>query len=251
MNNFLRITSILLGACATNASAGIGQETETQLSFERPDNQSAFESQFYLGWESRYLSEGRDELDGDSLFIASFETSWKKLTAGVWYGESPDQSYNELQLALALNHSIGDFDFYVSYTHFQFQFDSSFDNEVGAGFTWNGLPLDIALSTDVYYSFDADGYFVEVAASREFEINDRLALSLTVPFGINQGYVPDGHDGANNITLQLGAEYALSDSITLSAHTTYSWDLERDSDAPGDELLRDFFHAGVGLSYSF
>lgn len=56
-------------------------------------------------------------MDGDSLFSGSFEMGWQHLAGGVWYGYSPDQSYDELQITLALTHSIGDFSFYGGYTH--------------------------------------------------------------------------------------------------------------------------------------
>lgn len=228
-----------------------GHESETQLPFARPHAHESLEGHAHLGWESRYFSEGRDSLDGDSLFVGSFEMGWNHLAGGVWYGYSPDQHYDELQLSLALSQSIGDFDFYGAYTYLGFPFDGSHDNEIGAGAAWSWLPMDVDLSADLYYSFDADGYFVEISAGREFSITDRLALNFSVPFGINQGYVADGHDGANNIALRLELEFSLTDSISVTAHTTYSWALGRDAAFPGDDQLIDFFHGGVGLQWSF
>ena len=227
-----------------------GNEPETQISFQ-PSQTDTIEGQAYLGWESRYFSEGRDDLDGDSLFISSFEFNWKNISAGVWYGNSPEQRYDELQLSLAISHSIGDFDFYGSYTHFRFPLENSNENELGVGAAWSGLPNEIELSIDAYYSFETDGFFAEVAASREFSITDKLALNFSVPIGINLGYVDDGHDGANNIAARVGWDYTLSESLTLTAHTTYSWALDRDNSLPGDEQLIDFFHGGIGLQWSF
>jgi hypothetical protein len=82
--------------------------------------------------------------------------------------------------------------------------------------------MKVALSADIFYSFDAEGFFAEISAGREFSITDDLTLNFSVPFGINQGYVADGHDGTNNIALRLGLEFALTDSISVTAHTTYS-----------------------------
>lgn len=176
---------------------------------------------------------------------------WKNLSAGVWYGNSPDQSYDELQLSLTLTQSIGDFEFYGGYTHLRFPSNGSNDNELGAGFVWSGLPIDVELSVDVNYSFEADGYFAEITAGREFSVTDCLALNFSVPFGINQGFVDDGHDGASYIASRVGLEYALSDAVSITAHTTYSWALDRDGSLPGDEQLIDFFHGGIGLEWSF
>ena len=124
------------------------------------------EGHAHLGWESNYFSEGRDSLDGDSLVAGSFEMGWEHLAGGVWLGTSPDQDYDEMQLTLALTQSFGDFEFYGGYTHLRFPSDGSHDNEIGAGFVWSGLPMDVELSADAYYSFNADGYFAEIAASR-------------------------------------------------------------------------------------
>lgn len=228
-----------------------GHEPETQLPFARSHADESLEGHAHLGWESRYFSEGRDLLDGDSLFIGSFEMGWRHLTGGFWYGLSPDQRYDELQMSLALTQSIGDFEFYGGYTHLRFPFDGSHDNEIGTGIAWSGLPMDVEVSADMYYSFEAEGFFAEMSAGREFSITDDLALIVSVPFGINQNYVSDGHDGANHIALRLGWELALTDSISVTAHTTYSWAMGRDAALPGDDPLIDFFHCGVGLEWSF
>ncbi len=235
----------------TNVLAAFGNEPEAQFPFKQSHNHESIESHVHLGWESRYFSEGRDSLDGDSLFVGNFEMGWKQLTAGIWYGYSPDQRYDELQLTLTFTQTIGDFEFYGGYTYLQFPFDDSYDNEIGSGMTWSGLPMGIQVAADLYYSFDADGYFAEISASREFSITEHLTLDFSVPLGINQGYVADGHNGANHLALRLGVKYELTDTWFIIAHTTYSWGLDRDRTLPGDAQLIDFFHGGIGLQSSF
>lgn len=190
-------------------------------------------------------------LDGDALWTGSAELGWRSFAGGVWYGRSADQDYDELQLSLAWTGHAGDFDFYGGYTHLRFPSDDSHDNEVGAGLAWSGLPLQCVLGLDAYYSFDAGGLFSEISLNREFEITDRLTLHLSSVFGMNLGYVPDGHDGANHIALRIGAERALTDSVSITAHAAYSWALDKDASAPGDDLLVDFLHGGIGLEWSF
>lgn len=86
-----------------------------------------------------------------------------------------------------------------------------------------------------------------MALSREVELTEQLSLGVDGIFGMNQGYVSDGHDGANHFALRVGLEYALTDSWPLAAHSVYSWALDRNDSAPGDDTLRDFFHGGLGL----
>lgn len=173
------------------------------------------------------------------------------MALGVWYGNSPDQSYDELQLSAALRQSFGAFDTYVGYTHYQFPFDSSHDHELGLGFACPELALDLELALDAYYSLEADGFFVEVAASREWQLTEAWETDLSMIFGINQGYVADGHDGANHMAASWGLSYALSESLKLAGHATYSLAIDRKAGAADDASLKDFFHAGIGLEWSF
>ncbi|MCX6865046.1 MAG: hypothetical protein NTV46_02280 [Verrucomicrobia bacterium] len=244
-------TAIFAATMLTAPQSLFGHEPESHQPINRPSAHEEIHGHVHAGWESKYFSEGRDSLDGDSLFASSLEIAWQHLTGGIWYGSSPDQRYDELQLTLALTQTIGDFEFYGRYTHLRFPFDDSHDNEIGAGIAWSGLPLDVELAADIYNSFDADGYFAEISATREFSITDELSINLSGLFGINQGYVCDGHDGANHAALRLGIGLALSDSLSIMAHATYSWGIGRDLTLPGDDQLIDFVHVGVGLQWSF
>jgi hypothetical protein len=235
------------------SSIVLAHEDESARVFDRFfDHADGWDFHGHGDYESRYSSEGRDALDGDSLVSGTFEAGWNALSAGVWYAKSPDQSYDELQLSTALNWDWKDLEGYVSYTHLRFPQDGGHDHEIGAGVSWSGLPGEVALGLDAYYSFDADGAFIVTSLNREFELNDRLQITPAMVFGMNQGYVTDGHDGANHFELRLGGAYMLTDVITLSAHLGYNIALDRDAARySGDELLRDFFHVGVGLTYEF
>lgn len=68
---------------------------------------------------------------------------------------------------------------------------------------------------------------------------------------MNQGYVADGHDGANHLAPQIGLSYALTESVTLHGHATYNWAIDRDANAAEDDALKDFFHAGLKIEWTF
>ncbi len=248
---FLQAPFLTFSLCALTHSLALAIEPETQIIPKISDDSQHLSGQAFLGWESRYFSEGRDDLDGNSLAITSFELSSTHFTGGIWYGISPDQSYDELQLSLAWTHSIGEVEFYTSYTYLEFPTDDENDNEIGIGLSWAGLPLDIELALDAYYSFDADGTFIETSASRELIATDRFSIDLASVFGINQGFVSDGHDGGNYIALRCAMTYSYSESIALTAHFTQSWELGSDSSLEGDDTLVDLFHAGVGIVWTF
>jgi hypothetical protein len=71
-------------------------------------------------------------------------------------------------------------------------------------------------------------------------------------FGINQGYVADGHNGANHVEFRLGGEYSLTEAVSVAVHASYNLAIDRDAARySGDVLLRDFSHLGIGLTYEF
>lgn len=244
----MKLFALLLVAAS---AAAYGHSPEASQPFDLLHAHEQVEGHIHTGWDNRYFSEGRDMLDGDSLWTSSAELGWNHLAGGVWYGRSADQNYDELQLSLALTGHAGDFEFYAAYTHLRFPVDGSEDNEVGGGLLWNGLPLEAKLGLDAYYSFDAEGWFSELFVTREFGITEKLAVELSAVFGFNFGYVADGHDGANHIALRLAPGYALSDSLSLTVHVTSNWALDKDRSAPGDDLLTDFVHAGIGIEWTF
>ena len=241
--------AILLGLLSVGTV--YGHDAEAELPFGRGHAHESVTGHVHFGWDSHYFSEGRDSLDGDSLWATSAEFSWEHLAGGIWYGSSPDQSYDELQLTLGLSQVVGDFEFYGGYTYLDFPSDGEDDHELGVGLVWSGLPLETAFTADLYYSFEADGYFTEISLAREYGLSEQWSLEAAGIFGMNQGYVSDGHDGANHFALGLATEYALSESCSVLAHASYSWAIGRESARPGDELLEDFFHGGLGLQWSF
>lgn len=203
-------------------------------------------------YESRYASEGRDSLDGGGLATASIEAVWKAVSLGAWYGNSPDQNYDELQLSGALSWAWKDLQGYVAYTHLRFPQNKNHDHEIGTGISWSGLPGEMEFSLDGYYSFGADGTFIDTSLRREFDVTERLQIVPALVFGVNQGYVTDGHDGANHVALQLGAAYSLTEKISVDVHAGYNFAMDRDEvKYAGDALLVDFFHAGISLVYDF
>lgn len=236
---------------AALASAAIAREPEAQLPFDYGHAPQSAVVHLHTTWDSRYSLEGRDSLDGDALLATSFELGWGRFTGGLWHGVSPGQHYAESRATLGLTEAVGDFELYAAYTYLQFQTDHFDDNEIGIGGSWTGLPLALVLAVDGYYSFDAGGSFWAFELNREVVISERFTLTGSGVFGVNQGYVADGHDGENYVALRLVTEYVVTSSFAISAHATYSWAMARDENLPGDDQLINFFHGGLGLRWSF
>ena len=205
----------------------------------------------HVGWESRYFSEGRDALDGKSLWTGSVELGFEHFSCGVWYGRSSNHAYDELQYSLSLTQEKNDWSFYAGYTHLVFSKDNESDDEWSFGLAYDNLPYSIGTSLDGTYSMDAEGMFYEGSTYREFSISDKLGATVSGILGLNDGYVSDGHNGANFYALSLGAEHKIADDFVISCHGMQNFAIDRDLSFAGDEQLKDFFHVGVGLQWNF
>ena len=75
-------------------------ESEASKPFEIIHAHQSFEAHAHTGWESLYFSEGRDALNGKSLWTGSLEVGYDHFSGGVWYGRSSDHQYDEVQYNL-------------------------------------------------------------------------------------------------------------------------------------------------------
>ena len=219
--------------------------SETELEAESPFHLHAL-------WESRYASEGRDNLDGGSLFSTFSEFSYGPLTFAPWFAWGPDSDYTELNLSLVAGTNLGDhLELYLGYTHLQFLSDNLYDNEIGAGLVFTGLSW-IDIGGDVYYSFDSEGSFFEVFATREFELCSHFAVTPFALVGFNAGYIPDGHDGANHAVVGIESAWRVNSHLAFNGFASYNWAIDRDAaQYAGDASLGDFFWGGVGVKVDF
>ncbi len=109
-----------LFAPSNPASVGVGGrivreiERQTEAEMERPLH-------VHTLWESRYVAEGRDSLDGEPLLSASSDFSFGPLTFAPWYAFGPESDYSELNLSFVAGTDLGEnLEIYASYTHLRF-----------------------------------------------------------------------------------------------------------------------------------
>lgn len=240
-------------SCFISATLCVGawnifsHDAEAQTPFERIRTEKDYTAHIYLGWDSRYISEGRDNLAGDSLGITSAELTVKHIAAGVWYARSPENPYDEAQVSLAAIKSLGIFDLYLSWTHIRYDSLQEFDNEVGAGFTLAKLPFELEFTLDTYYSWKAEGLFLEAGLRRPWKIFSFLQFTPSLHAGANAGYIRDGHRGPDHLTGRAEIEYLIAEMFSVIAHGSYSQTLGFDQNLAGDKSLKNLAYVGIGF----
>lgn len=203
-------------------------------------------------WDSRYVLEGRDLLEGDSLYGFTLEAEYAGFLVGVWLNHSPEADYQEQNYFAEYGVNLGVIDAYVSYNHLQFMSDNDEDNEIGAGISWADVIFGWTPALDGYYGTTSGGYFAEASIAREFSPIDRLVILPSVIFGYNDGFVVDGHNGANNVMVKLIATYEIAENMAVEGYVAQTWAINSNPAQYADDgNLYDFSFGGVALSISF
>jgi len=205
----------------------------------------AFESS--LGWESRYVAEGRDELDRGGIFTADGVVACQGFSFAFWSALGDRVHYQELQLTSAYTHTHRGWDFSAGWTHLEFNPDSGSDDELFIEMA----RVDFAgfeLTGGWVYSFEAGGSFLGIALKYPIALfEEKLLLEPYVQENVDFGYRTAGHDGLNNLQAGVDLSYALNERFTMFAFLAHSWaqnDVRR-------EGLSDLSWGGWGLRAFF
>jgi len=220
----------------------------------RAKAESLFEWHAHLLWESRYVTEGRDNLSGKSLLSVSSEFEYNGLSIVPWIADSPDARYSEFNLNAVYGIKLTDgIELYTGFNHIHGRENgvSTDDNEVSLDLSFNKIKKLYMLAS-IYHSFEADGSFIELAAKRGHKINNETRVSLKGIVGVNAGYITDGHKGLNHFQLTTNIAYQPDAHMEFYAYAGYNLAINRDiNQYAGDELLDDFLWTGLGFTYRF
>ena len=233
--------------------AGPGGNIKQERKY-RTKIESLYEWHAHLLWESRYVTEGRDNLAGKSLVSVSTEFSVEEFSVVPWVAGSGDIDYSEFNLNVVYGSRFTEK--LTLYTGYNYVYTRSFgentdDNEISFDLAYNWLKHVNALAS-IYHSFDASGSFMEVTLKYNNKINNMLFYSVHGVLGTNAGYVADGHNGPNHFQLRANASYYPLTQLELYTYAGYNMAINRDAAKyAGDETLTDFLWGGIGLSYLF
>jgi hypothetical protein len=218
-----------------------GHSYETGTSSNRPSYSVA------TLWESKYISEGRDNLDDGGIFVAEAMMEWKGFVGGVWTALGDSQSYQEVNAFIEYCLVVGPLDLCAGYTRLEFLEDSTDDNEFAAGVALNLIPF-LVPAVDYVYSTESDGGFLELSLSSEIAFfNARFVLEPYALQAFDFGYATDDHDGPNNFQVGIGASFGLTEHIDAVGSVSHSW-AQEDIDREG---LGDKSWVTIGLAASF
>lgn len=200
-----------------------------------------------LLWDSKYVSEGRNNLDDGGLLSLELTATWDSVSAGLWLADGTDSGYNELNLFIEYGFSIGTADAYVGYTRLEFPDDDASDHEFSGGISWPVFESS-EFAINYVHATESDGGFLDLVLSWEAQqTNEDLAISPYLSQSYDFGYASVQHDGRNNIQIGINTDWSVSENCNIMGTLAHSWaqnDVKRDG--LGDETW-----ISLGISNSF
>lgn len=181
-------------------------------------------------WQSRYVSEGRDNLPGSSLYSVNAALSASDLAAGVWQAWEVDGPYRENNLYLEYSPELGAWNPYLNVTYLQFHPDDPDDVEWGAGLSRALNPI-FSIALDSTWSRRAEGSFYGLSLIAEKPLAESLSSSLRVTQNLDHGYASEDYNGLNNTEAAITLAWSEGGALSVYAGWEYSWageDVRRD-----------------------
>ena len=187
-----------------------------------------------LNWDSLFICEGRNFIeDGGVTSTFLLLNGPKGFGAWVWYGDSYETIYSEVDVSLMYTFPIPDFDAGVGYTYLHFFDTGGHDYEANAWAYYRKYPL---LIPGLLWKWgdSSNGSFVQFTLASELKFfNDKLLVNPRASLGADFGYSSRDVDDLNNLEVKLVVSYNFTPTWSVGGYLAHSFPLE-DLDATNE-----------------
>ncbi|MFA7173862.1 MAG: hypothetical protein WC340_10700 [Kiritimatiellia bacterium] len=230
-----------------SCSLALLSQAQSVLVQEAPEEEEGVVYSAGAYWSSKYISEGRDNLERGGMFIADGAADFYGFTAGAWYGLADTVSYDELKMFLEYSFECGPVELLAGYTRLEFFKDDAGDNELMVGAQLNCIPW-VVPGVEYVYSTEADGSFAELSLGAPIKCSKcGLVLIPYILEGFDFGFASHDYNGFNNFQVGVIADYPLTEHLCLVGSVNHSWaNQDVRKDGCGDESW-----LSVGLKAAF
>lgn len=208
-----------------------------------------------LGWDSKYISEGRNNLESGGIYSGAAAVSTGDLTAYAAVIRGDSTHYIEYNWGLEYElHLHDNLETIIGYQRLEFYGDErANDNELFAEMTYTAVEW-LVPSVAYTYSTQAGGYFVEVSLHSPWQLSERFTVTPYITQGFDFQYATEEHNGANHFQMGIEANYEISDNLALSAqfsHVIAMDDIKQEAKAEGYTGSLDESFGGIYLTWHF
>jgi hypothetical protein len=175
-------------------------------------------SELDIGYDSRYVSEGRNQLSAGGIYWinGSHEVN-ENISLGIAYGLASDSqvNYDELNLIIGYSNSVEGFDYFIGYTRLEFLEDNESDDEISFAIEHTETDL-LTPFANLVYSVEVDGYFIDIGAKKDFELSDKLSITPHMLMAFDFGYASAEKGGSNHAAIGASLAYSLSKHFVIN-----------------------------------
>lgn len=183
---------------------------------------------FSNSFESKYVSEGRNNLESGGLYSINTGISFHWFNINMWYGTGLRCDHRELQLSAGLSFDLSDIGFNLGFTDLSCLHDHTNDREFYMEFSYNKFKWLTPTLMNVY-SFEAEGSFLELLL--EFNVpvqNEHLGVTPFLLKGFDLGFVEDTIC-LNHILTGFAISYQLIDNLSINGYVAYTFGVWEES----------------------
>lgn len=203
-------------------------------------------------WDSKYISEGRNNLEEGGIAWAVAAVTLDQLTVFAAAGRGDQAYYIEydvgLEYSLEFHENV---DAVIGYQRIEtYGDDRASDNELFATVAYSGWQW---LVPELSYTFstEAGGYFIEAALYNPWQVSDTFHLTSYVKQAFDFQYVTEEFDGANHFQLGVEANYQLTPTVAIGGHVSHTIAMKDIKEEVGSSHGLNQTYAGVNISLSF
>ncbi|WP_040296974.1 hypothetical protein [Alcanivorax hongdengensis] len=211
-----------------------------------PLTASALEFQLMPAWDSKYASEGRNQLAKGGLYSLDAYLAHGDWGVELWHGRGDQTDYRETDATLEYVPSLGKLTPFVSITRLRSDPGRDYDSEVALGGEFLLKPWLIP-GIEATYSHQAEGTFVLLSLRTVKALSKTVSINGRLSQGLDYGYTSEAHDGPNHQQLDVTLSWQYAPRLSLFVAGHHSWageDVRRDGGG-------DLSWFGVGLNGYF
>ncbi|MGE6650349.1 hypothetical protein ACQKE0_13825 [Shewanella colwelliana] len=206
-----------------------------------------------MGWDSEYISEGRNNLDHGGIYWGTAAVQYQDLVIYTTVGRGDSETYTEWNFGLEYGFSIVEnLEASIGYQRIEAYGDErGSDNELFASLSYSAVEW-LTPSMAYTYSTEAGGYFIEASLHSSWPVTEQLTLTPYVTQAFDFQYATEAHNGPNHFQFGIEAEYQTSSNLVLSGHISHTLaqeDIKQEQQGSHDSL--DQTYAGIHLTWSF
>ena len=210
-----------------------------------------FEFGLSTGIDSRYVSEGRDNLPGEGGVYWGRAIGHTHAVGGTVFAEvlgieAWETSYNEINLSAGYEYEVGSLLLGAALSYLDFSAVGETDFEASLSAQWK-LGAASGLTTEWVWSEDTGGWFGETSAFCGVVVNQNLTFNAAVFIGANGGYVAEEHDGLNYLGVRIEAVRSITEHLQGEIYVAGIEPLNKQQ----GESLRDLLWVGGALTVAF